>query len=72
MYYPWVVEHFRVLGQKEIEAYAPAFFYEFYGGSSCTDDGRCDHNQEIPTSLTDHEYFHSSNNNNNYVDGTFV
>jgi hypothetical protein len=34
MYFPWVVEGFRVLGDKEIEG-LPPFFYEKYEGCSC-------------------------------------
>lgn len=34
MYFPWVVEAFRFLGDEEIES-LPLFFYEFYEGCSC-------------------------------------
>lgn len=34
MYFPWVVEGFRILGDTEIEK-LPPFFYEYFEGCSC-------------------------------------
>ena len=64
MYYPWVVEHFRVLEQEEIQAYSPAFSYEYYEG--CTDWSP----MAIPAT-TEHQYFHNGNSVN-YINETFV
>ena len=76
MYYPWIVEHFRVLEPHEIEAYSPAFFYEFYGqkrGMTTTTTNTLtltpDHHrhQEHPSS-----HFENTFNNVNEMDGIFT
>jgi len=51
MYYPWVIESFRVLTQQDIEeCSSPAhFFYEFFKGCICH---RCNHKQAVTAAAT--------------------
>jgi len=34
MYYPWVIEGFRMLNEQEIQA-LPPYFYEYFEGCPC-------------------------------------